>query len=106
MRRGGELFVRIGAEPALVLPEGAVPAVFRRFGRALDPAIELVSERFALGDGSLLTRLRHRARYDVIARDYLVWLPPGAEALVELATSVSAALTHLARANAQLPPGG
>ena len=102
VRQGSGLSVRVGDESLLLLPAAAVPAVFRRFGRALDPAVDLVPERFSLGDGSFLVRLRHRARYDVIARDYLVWLPADGEALVELATSISAALLHLARANADL----
>jgi len=41
--------------------------------------------------------LRHRARYDVIARDFLVLTRPDAPPLAELSTSIAAALVHLAR---------
>jgi hypothetical protein len=43
--------------------------------------------------------LRHLGRYDVIARDFFVLLRPGAEPLAELAATIAAALTHLARAS-------
>ena len=74
-----------------------VPLVFhiesgRYDGIALDgPSVEL-------GDAGVLYCIRHRGRYDVIARDFVVWAAPGREPVAELATSVSAALVHLAKA--------
>ena len=81
------------------LPAGALDAVMRRYGKPLDaPEREMmIDERLELGDGAALVRFRFLRRYDVIARDYLVLYREGAEPLCEMATSVTAALDHLAR---------
>jgi hypothetical protein len=81
------------------LPEGALDAVMKRYGKPLGIADhELVpEEKLDVGDGRTLVRFRFMARYDVIARDYLALLDPEAEALCELAISIAAALDHLAR---------
>jgi len=91
-----------GGEPArevLPLPAGALDAVMKRYGKPLDaPEQEMmVDERLELGDGAALVRFRFLRRYDVIARDYLVLYRQGAEPLCEMATSIAAALDHLAR---------
>jgi len=84
---------------SFALPRGAVEAVMTRFGAPLE-----ASERLApvasleLGGGGLLRHVRHLARFDVIARDYLVYESPGSEPLCALATTVAGALEHLARA--------
>lgn len=87
-----------GAE-RLDLPAGALSAVMRRFGGPLETSERVVAvAELALGDGGTLRHVRHRARYDVIARDYLVLETPGeADALCALATTVAGALEHLAR---------
>ena len=92
------LALRIGEE-LLPLPDGALDAVMARYGKPLD-ALEaemMVDERLELGEGRALVRFRFMRRYDVIARDYLVLYAPEREALCELATSIAAALDHLAR---------
>lgn len=72
--------------------------VMERYGKPLAPEIALAGPRLELPGGRALVGLRHRARYDVVARDFLVLIRPGAaEALAELSTSVAAALEHLAR---------
>jgi hypothetical protein len=73
-------------------------AVMKRYGRPLDDDVDPSGPRLSLDQGRTLSLLRHRARYDVIARDFLVYEAPGAEPLAELASSVSAALAHLVRA--------
>ena len=87
----------VGRE-ALPLPDGALDAVMRRFGKPLEggqtPPAE---ETLDLGEGRTLVRFRFLRRYDVIARDYLVFSAPGGEPLCEMATAVTAALHHLAR---------
>ncbi len=92
-----------GAEPTrLPLPEGALEAVMKRYGKPLAEDLDhgSVAERMDLSHGRQLVRFRFMPRYDVIARDYLAFSSPGDETLCELATSVSAALVHLARRHA------
>lgn len=84
------------------LPPGALGAVLARFGAPFD-ADARVSEvaRLELGSNGVretLRHVRHLARYEVIARDYIVYERPDGE-LCALATTVSAALLHLARAS-------
>ncbi len=87
------------------LPEGAVEAVMSRFGKPLDGAAQLSTlASLRLSGGGVLHHCRHRARYDVIARDYLVYEALGRESCCALATTVSGALSHLARA--ARPPNG
>ena len=71
-------------------------AVFDRLARELDDAVTLEPHAFDLGGGASLRALRHLARYDVIARDYVVLERPNQVPLVELSTSITAALVHLA----------
>lgn len=86
-------------DDALPLPDGALQAVMKRYGKPLDaPESEMmIDERLELGDGRALVRFRFMRRYDVIARDYLVLHQPESEPLCEMATSITAALDHLAR---------
>jgi hypothetical protein len=78
----------------------AVDRVMCRYGRPLDPGIELSQlsqDRPALdlGMGHRLSRLRFRAAVDADGRDYLVWERPGDPPLAVLATHVTAALRYL-----------
>lgn len=93
----------------LPLPEGALGAVMRRYGKPLEeserPALD---ETLDLGDGRSLARFRFMARFDIIRRDWLLYREPGSEPLCEMATAVTAALEHLARranAAASAPAG-
>jgi hypothetical protein len=92
------LVFSVGDE-SMALPEGALEAVMRRYGKPLDAAASemMIDERLELGDGRALVRFRFMRRYDVIARDYLVLYGADGEALCEMATSITAALDHLAR---------
>lgn len=94
--QGGELWVRVGSGSPARLPEGALEGVMTRYGKPLAGDIRLDGPGLDVGGGGVLRLLRHLARYDVIARDYLVWSAPGREPLAELAVAVSAALVHLA----------
>jgi hypothetical protein len=93
---GGELTLVVDGE-AMPLPDGAIAAVMRRFGKPLEVGAPPAEETLELGEGHTLVRFRFLRRYDVIARDYLVYAAPGAEPLCEMATAVTAALDHLAR---------
>jgi hypothetical protein len=94
-----ELLALTVGDEVFALPDGALDAVMKRYGKPLDAAESemMIDERLELGDGRALVRFRFMCRYDVIARDYLVLYAPGAEPLCEMATAVAAALEHLAR---------
>jgi hypothetical protein len=101
----GALALTVGTE-VLPLPQGALEAVMARYGKPLDaPEGEMmIDERLELGEGGALVRFRFMRRYDVIARDYLVLYRADGEPLCEMATSITAALDHLARRFASLTP--
>jgi hypothetical protein len=99
VREQGALSVRIDSGPAMPLPDGSLERVMHRYGRPLAEDVSADGPALDLGGGRALRRLRFRPRYDVIARDYLVFEEPGAEPLAELAIAVTAALVHLARSN-------
>ena len=88
----------VGVHP---LPEGALAAVMKRYGKPLEGALPKAEETLAIGVGERLVRFRHKSIFDVIGKDYIAYESPGEETLAELATSVTAALSHLAKAYAQ-----
>jgi hypothetical protein len=98
--RDGLLCVAVGARIEGDLPLEIVDHVMLRYARPLADGIALTrgGPALDLGHGRSLVMLRHRARYDVIARDFIVLVRPGAEPLAELATTIAGALAHLARA--------
>lgn len=80
------------------LPIEAVVGVMKRYGKPLEQDVIVPrGSGLALGDGVELVMLRFLARYDVIARDWLVLVTPD-ETLGEMAVTVTPALEHLARA--------
>jgi hypothetical protein len=101
----GGVLALISGEGAVALPASSLDHVMSRFGQPLDSA-ERVAEvgRLDLGDGRVLRHVRHLGRYDVIARDYLIYSAPGQGPLCALATTVAGALAHLGRAAAPRAP--
>jgi hypothetical protein len=99
----GALIVKTTDGGAVALPMLALERVMDRYGKPLADGVALDGPRVDLGASGVLYMIRHRGWYDVIARDFVVWAPPGREPLAELATAVSAALVHLARAAGQAP---
>lgn len=83
-------------EREVMLPFALVEAVFERFAKPLDPTIVPRGIRLQVGSSGALVHLRHLARYDVVARDYVVLERPGKEPLAELCTAIAAPLVHLA----------
>ncbi len=73
----------------------AIDRVMCRYGRALDPEIELTGDHLDLPGGYRLRRLRYHAVVDAEGRDYLVWERPDGEPLAAVATMVTAALRYL-----------
>jgi hypothetical protein len=99
LKHEGAELVLTGDDGSWPLPRGALAAVMRRYGAPFDP--EAKSERqgeLQLGLEESISHVRHLAGYDVIARDYLVYRAPGVEPLCVMATTVAAALRHLALA--------
>ncbi len=89
--------VLLEGETEVELPEAVLMRVFARYGNPLEPSVRIEGPSLSLPSGARITHMRFLARYDVIAKDYLVLERPGAEPLVELATGIVAALQHLAR---------
>jgi hypothetical protein len=89
------LSLRIGDQLLGELPLQTLFVVMDRYAKSLDGSVQ-VPAGLDLGGGASLSMLRHLARYDVIARDWLVLARPGREPIAELAVSILAALEHLA----------
>jgi hypothetical protein len=102
LRRDDEGLALVSDAGVQPLPDGALDAVMRRFARPIEPSAELVEvAALDLEGGARLRHVRHLARYDVIARDWLVLEAPGQEPAGALATTVAGALSHLAGARAR-----
>ncbi len=86
-----------GDDPAVRLPVLALERVMERYGKPLADGVALEGPRLELGNASALHLIRHLARYDVIARDFVVWTASGSEPVAELAVAISGALVHLAK---------
>jgi len=91
----GVLYLRPGEADRREVPLPVLEAVMKRYGKPLADEIVLSGPLLALEGGGSLQLFRHRAFYDVIAKDYLVFTAPGSEPVAELAASVTAALDYL-----------
>lgn len=97
----------VAEDGAFVLPEEALGRVMARYGAPLEEGTKLTDvAALDLGRGARIRHVRHLARYDVIAKDWLVYEREGEEPLCALANTVAAALVHLARAAARIPDSG
>ena len=88
--------VRPEAARILALPEGALDAVLRRYGKPLAEEVVTAGPELLVGDGAVLRSFRHLARFDVIALDYVAYRTPNNDELGALAAPVAAALRFLA----------
>ncbi len=105
-RTGTALTIRAGVD-AFELPEGALAAVMGRYGAPLEPGEKVFPvATLELGEGAVVHHVRHLARYDVIARDFLIHVIPGSEPLCAGANTVAGALVHLGRAAGVRAPAG
>lgn len=96
----GELEVVV-EEDAVSLSGEVLARVVSRYGAPLEEDAQLFEVgRLDLGAGTRVRHVRHLARYDVIAKDWLVYEAEGREPVCALANTVATALVHLARAAA------
>jgi hypothetical protein len=97
VRDGDALCIAQGGG-TFAVPEGVLEAAMRRYGLPFDTTerVAVVGD-LELAAGRRLRHVRHLARYDVIARDYLVLEAPDQEPLCALAVTVAAALSFVAR---------
>ncbi len=101
----GALTVTVGDSVEGALGFDALTTVLERYGKPLADGMSLDGcpslALDALEPGARLCILRHRALYDVIARDFVVLVRRDREPFAELATMIAAAVTHIARATAK-----
>ncbi len=93
----GEIVFRAGSEAPVALPERVLTAVVERYGAPFDEseAVAVVAA-LTLPSGATLSHVRHLARFDVVARDYLVHAPAGAhEKTCASSAVVAGAIEHL-----------
>lgn len=94
----GDALVLVSSDGKRALPDGALDAVMKRYGLPLEDGVNLTEvDALDVGDGTRLRHVRHLARFDVIAKDWLVYEREGAEPLCALATTVAGALDYLAK---------
>jgi hypothetical protein len=91
----GALFLRIDDSPRGKVELSILEAVMHRYARPLADGVAAVGPTLELPGDRALCLFRHRARYDLIARDFLVYSAPRQETIAELAASVTAALVYL-----------
>lgn len=94
----------VGDDGAFTLPDGAVARVMERYGAPIDDGVSFVDVDVIDHAGVRLRHVRHLARFDVVAKDWLVFERDGHEPLCALANTVARALAHLARAAAAASP--
>lgn len=96
----------VADDGAFELPEGVLARVMERYGAPIEVGAHLVDvDAIEIEHGVRLRHVRHLARYDVIAKDWLVYERDGLEPLCALANTVARALDHLSRA-ARAPDSG
>lgn len=89
------------------LPGDALVRIMTRYGAPIEDGTKLTDvDAIEIGEGKRLRHVRHLARYDVIAKDWLIYEARGAEPICALANTVASALLHLARVAASTPDTG
>jgi len=92
----GSLFFHVDGAEKTEVPLPILDSVMQRYGKPLADDVPLDGPRLEFG-GRALSVLRYRPRYDVIARDYLVYANGEQAPLAELATAITGALAYLLR---------
>src|SRR5262245_58789890 len=90
----GALFFHVEGVAKTEVSVAILDGVMRRYGRPLADDIDAEGPRLEVA-GRALSLLRYRPRYDVIARDYLVYAKGQDTPTAELATAITGALAYL-----------
>jgi hypothetical protein len=93
----GALFFCVEGQPKAKVSHAVLDGVMRRYGKPLADDVAVNGPRLDV-DGCTLSILRYRPRYDVIAKDYLVYSASSGPPVAELATAVTGALAYVLRA--------
>jgi hypothetical protein len=93
--RDGEVLLLLAGETRAQVSPRVLETIMRRYGRELDPSVEVDGESIELDTNLRLQRFRFHARVDADGRDYLALIESGAPPLAALATTVAGALEHL-----------
>jgi hypothetical protein len=93
---GDRLVLHVEGEPKKEVPLQVLDIVMRRYGKPLDDDVGIDGPRLVIADRTI-AMLRYRPRYDVIAKDYVVYAATGEPPVAELATAVAGALQYLVR---------
>lgn len=98
---GGDLVVAVG-DAAAIVPEPLVAAIVARYGAPFDEGESVTHVgALVLASGATLAHVRHLARFDVVARDYVVYGAAGATVKsCASSTVVAGALRHLLESGA------
>jgi hypothetical protein len=92
----GSLFFHVDGAAKTEVPLAILDGVMQRYGKPLADDVQLDGPCLEIG-GRALSVLRYRPRYDVIARDYLVYANGQQAPVAELATAITGALAYLLR---------
>ena len=92
----GALFFHVEGITKTEVPLAMLDTVMRRYGKPLADDVPVGGPCLEI-EGRTLSVLRYRPRYDVIARDYLVYRAGEQSPIAELATAVTGALAYLLR---------
>ena len=93
---GDHLVIYADGESKEEVPLQVLDVVMRRYGKPLDDGVTVEGPHLVVANRTI-SMLRYRPRYDVIAKDYVVYAVAGEAPLAELATGVAGALAFLLR---------
>jgi|GEM_PF-6267239 len=96
----GDLAIWEEGSPALPLDTTYIRGVFERYAHPLE-AIGDCTARIELPDDAALLHMLYVPRFDVVPKDYLVWISKEGDPLVGLCAELVPPLMHLARVQAR-----
>jgi hypothetical protein len=97
----GSLYFHVEGTTKTEVPLAVLDGVMQRYGKPLADDVPFGGPCLEIA-GRALSVLRYRPRYDVIARDYIVYRAGDQPPIAELATAVTGALAYLLRPRDEL----